>query len=74
MTKLHVPVGKEKSVSTTPHPVYNMAIMNIGAPAGGMNAAVRSFVRMGMHHRCNVYGVKDSFEGLANGQLRVVKS
>ena len=68
LTKPHTPLGKEKAQQ---HPVYNMAVMNIGAPAGGMNAALRSFVRMGIHHRCNVYGVKDSFEGLANGKFTV---
>lgn len=48
-----------------------MAVMNIGAPAGGMNAAVRSFVRLGLYHHCNVYGIYNSFEGLASGQLKV---
>lgn len=36
-----------------------------------MNAAVRSFVRMGIYHRCDVYGIHNSFEGLAAGQLKV---
>lgn len=36
-----------------------------------MNAVVRSFVRMGIYRRCKVYGVKNSFEGLANGDLKV---
>ncbi|VIO87926.1 Uncharacterized protein BM_BM8557 [Brugia malayi] len=49
---------------------YNVAVINVGAPAGGMNAVVRSFVRMGIYRRCKVYGVKNSFEGLANGDLK----
>uniref|UniRef100_A0AC35TQ24 ATP-dependent 6-phosphofructokinase n=1 Tax=Rhabditophanes sp. KR3021 TaxID=114890 RepID=A0AC35TQ24_9BILA len=48
---------------------YNIAVMNIGAPAGGMNAAVRSFVRMGHHHHCNVFAIHDSFDGLIAGQF-----
>lgn len=49
---------------------FNVAVMNVGAPAGGMNAAVRSFVRMALYHHCTVYGVEDSFEGLANGAFK----
>jgi 6-phosphofructokinase len=36
-----------------------------------MNAAVRSFARVAMYHNCNVWGVKDSFDGLAAGMLEV---
>ncbi|CAD6193057.1 unnamed protein product [Caenorhabditis auriculariae] len=52
---------------------FNVAVMNVGAPSGGMNAAVRSFVRMGLYHQCKVYGIEDSFEGLANGSFREFK-
>lgn len=51
-------------------PSYNVAVLHVGAPAGGMNAVVRSFVRMGIYHRCKVYGVKNSFEGLVKGDLK----
>ncbi|KAI6191356.1 ATP-dependent 6-phosphofructokinase [Aphelenchoides bicaudatus] len=67
LTKLKTP--KERDNLSEGHS-YNMAVMNIGAPAGGMNAAVRSFVRLGLYHRCNVYGIYNSFEGLATGQLK----
>ena len=50
---------------------FNVAVMNVGAPAGGMNAAVRSFVRMGLYHHAKVYGIQDSFEGLAKGEFKV---
>ncbi|EYB93149.1 hypothetical protein Y032_0185g1020 [Ancylostoma ceylanicum] len=53
---------------------FNVAVMNVGAPAGGMNAAVRSFVRMALYHHCTVYGIEDSFEGLANGAFKVEPS
>lgn len=49
---------------------FTVAVMNVGAPAGGMNAAVRSFVRMALYHHCTVYGIEDSFEGLANGAFK----
>ncbi|KAL3072743.1 hypothetical protein niasHS_017717 [Heterodera schachtii] len=66
-TKLHTP--KEKGNISAGH-VYNVAVMNIGAPAGGMNAAVRSFVRMALYHRCHVFGIYNSFEGFATGQIK----
>ncbi|VDP01178.1 unnamed protein product [Soboliphyme baturini] len=50
---------------------FNLAVMNIGAPACGMNAAVRSFVRMSFYHGCHVYAIHDSFEGLVAGNIRV---
>lgn len=43
-----------------------MAILNVGAPAAGMNAAVRSAVRVGLAQGLRVYTVNDGFEGLAN--------
>ena len=43
---------------------YNLAIMNVGAPAPGSNAAVFSFVRHGIARNCNILGIKDGFEGL----------
>ncbi|XP_056590348.1 phosphofructokinase, liver b [Triplophysa dalaica] len=48
---------------------YSMAILNIGAPAAGMNAAVRSAVRVGLAQGHRVYTIHDGFEGLANGAV-----
>uniref|UniRef100_A0A1I7YBF3 ATP-dependent 6-phosphofructokinase n=1 Tax=Steinernema glaseri TaxID=37863 RepID=A0A1I7YBF3_9BILA len=67
LTKMHTP--KEKD-NLSGGKSYNVAVINVGAPAGGMNAAVRSFVRMGLYHHCTVYGINNSFEGLANGELK----
>uniref|UniRef100_A0A7E4W9K3 ATP-dependent 6-phosphofructokinase n=1 Tax=Panagrellus redivivus TaxID=6233 RepID=A0A7E4W9K3_PANRE len=67
LTKLHTP--KEKD-NLSGGKSFNFAVMNVGAPAGGMNAAVRSFVRMGLYHHCNIFGVHNSFDGLAEGQLK----
>ena len=47
-----------------------MAVMNVGAPAAGMNAAVRSTVRIGLIQGNRVLVVHDGFEGLAKGQVR----
>ena len=47
----------------------NLAIMNIGAPACGMNAAVRSFVRISLTRGFRVLGIHDSFDGLIRGDV-----
>lgn len=46
-----------------------MAILNVGAPAAGMNAAVRSAVRVGLAQGLRVYTVSDGFEGLAKDMV-----
>uniref|UniRef100_A0AAR2IYA9 6-phosphofructokinase type B n=1 Tax=Pygocentrus nattereri TaxID=42514 RepID=A0AAR2IYA9_PYGNA len=51
---------------------FSLAILNVGAPAAGMNAAVRSAVRMGLAAGHRVYTVNDGFEGLANGAISEV--
>lgn len=46
-----------------------MAIMNIGAPCAGMNAAVRAAVRMGIIQGHSMLAVHEGFDGLAQGQV-----
>lgn len=48
-----------------------MAVLNVGAPAAGMNAAVRSAVRVGIAEGHRMFAVNDGFEGLSKGQVRV---
>lgn len=54
-----------------PQSNFSFAILNVGAPAAGMNAAVRSAVRSGLSRGHKVYGVNDGFLGLANGAVRL---
>ncbi|MBZ3871437.1 ATP-dependent 6-phosphofructokinase, liver type [Sciurus carolinensis] len=61
----HQKLSKEKTS-------FSLAILNVGAPAAGMNAAVRSAVRTGISHGHTVYVVHDGFEGLAKGQVQEV--
>uniref|UniRef100_A0A8C1XD36 6-phosphofructokinase type A n=1 Tax=Cyprinus carpio TaxID=7962 RepID=A0A8C1XD36_CYPCA len=42
----------------------NVAILNVGAPCAGMNAAVRAAVRIGIIQGHNMLAVHDGFEGL----------
>ncbi|XP_075896310.1 ATP-dependent 6-phosphofructokinase, liver type [Nelusetta ayraudi] len=48
---------------------FSLAILNVGAPAAGMNSAVRSAVRLGLIRGHKVYRVHDGFQGLARGQV-----
>ncbi|KAG5681302.1 hypothetical protein PVAND_010751 [Polypedilum vanderplanki] len=48
---------------------YTLAVMHIGAPACGMNAAVRSFVRNSIYRGDTVYGIHDGIEGLVAGHF-----
>lgn len=57
-----------KSLNTAP---ITLGVMHVGAPAGGMNAAVRSFVRSALFRGdTRVLGVQDGVEGLAAGRIR----
>ncbi|KAI5107362.1 ATP-dependent 6-phosphofructokinase, liver type [Silurus meridionalis] len=49
---------------------FSLAILNVGAPAAGMNAAVRSAVRAALSNGHKVYTVHNGFEGLANGEVK----
>lgn len=50
----------------------NVAIINVGAPAAGMNAAVRSAVRVGIAEGHKMFAIYDGFDGLANGQIKEI--
>ncbi|XP_046810543.1 ATP-dependent 6-phosphofructokinase isoform X1 [Lucilia cuprina] len=49
---------------------YRLAVMHIGAPACGMNAAVRSFVRNCIYRGDVVFGIHDGIEGLIAGNIK----
>ena len=46
--------------------------MNVGAPAAGMNSAVRAFVRSALYNGHSVVGVNDGFEGLLKDQVCMI--
>lgn len=49
---------------------FNIAILNVGSPCGGSNAAVMSCVRTAILQGCVPYCVYNSNEGLASGQFQ----
>jgi 6-phosphofructokinase 1 len=47
----------------------NLIVLNAGSLAPGMNAAVRTTVRMALDGGHNIYGVQNGFKGLVEGDL-----
>ncbi len=52
---------------------FRLAIMHSGAPAPGMNAAVRAAVRIGLDRGHIMYGVLNGFNGLVNGEVKTLE-
>uniref|UniRef100_A0A665W0R9 ATP-dependent 6-phosphofructokinase n=1 Tax=Echeneis naucrates TaxID=173247 RepID=A0A665W0R9_ECHNA len=50
----------------------NIAVLNVGAPCAGMNAAVRSTVRVGLLQGHQMLAVHDGFYGLAHGMIEPI--
>ena len=46
-----------------------VAVLTSGGDAPGMNAAIRAVVRSGVLHSCEMYGVRNGYEGLIAGDL-----
>ncbi|XP_046879359.1 ATP-dependent 6-phosphofructokinase, platelet type isoform X6 [Hypomesus transpacificus] len=59
--------------SELPQSNFNVAVLNVGAPAAGMNAAVRSAVRVGISEGHKMFAVNDGFEGFYKGQIKEIK-
>uniref|UniRef100_A0A8D0PY16 6-phosphofructokinase n=1 Tax=Sus scrofa TaxID=9823 RepID=A0A8D0PY16_PIG len=50
----------------------NVGVVNVGAPAAGMNAAVRAAVRVGISDGHKMFAVYDGFEGFAKGNIKEI--
>ncbi|XP_028819725.1 ATP-dependent 6-phosphofructokinase, platelet type isoform X7 [Denticeps clupeoides] len=66
-------LAHRKPESELPHSNFNVAVLNVGAPAAGMNAAVRSAVRVGISEGHKMFAVSDGFEGFHKGQIKEIK-
>ncbi|XP_018425172.1 PREDICTED: ATP-dependent 6-phosphofructokinase, platelet type isoform X2 [Nanorana parkeri] len=66
-------LSHKKNISELPKSNFNVAVLNVGAPAAGMNAAVRSAVRVGITEGHKMFAVSDGFEGFAKGQVKEIK-
>ncbi|XP_053539985.1 ATP-dependent 6-phosphofructokinase, platelet type isoform X2 [Ictalurus punctatus] len=66
-------LAHRKPESELPCSNFNVAVLNVGAPAAGMNAAVRSAVRVGITEGHKMFAVNDGFEGFYKGQIKEIK-
>lgn len=53
---------------------FNFAIVNVGAPACGVNSAVRAFVRSAVGRGCKVFAVYGGFDGLGKGKVIFIQN
>ena len=62
-------------VRALPHPLepgqkrFRIAVLNAGAPAPGMNTASRVAIRLGLDQGHIMLGIRNGFEGLADGEV-----
>ncbi|XP_019386359.1 PREDICTED: ATP-dependent 6-phosphofructokinase, platelet type isoform X1 [Crocodylus porosus] len=65
-------LSHRKQAAELPKSNFNVAVLNVGAPAAGMNAAVRSAVRVGITEGHKMFAINDGFEGFAKGQIKTI--
>jgi 6-phosphofructokinase 1 len=51
-----------------------VAVMTSGGDAPGMNAAIRAVVRAGLENNIEVYGIRQAYAGVLNGDMRPLTS
>ncbi|XP_070585271.1 ATP-dependent 6-phosphofructokinase, platelet type isoform X3 [Erythrolamprus reginae] len=66
-------LSNKKPEAELPKSLFTVAVLNVGAPAAGMNAAVRSAVRLGITEGHKMLAVTDGFEGFSRGQIKEIK-
>lgn len=58
------------TLPTSPRPgVKSIGVLTSGGDSSGMNAAVRSIIRMGIAKGCNMYTIIDGYQGLVEGNF-----
>ncbi|KAL9963303.1 hypothetical protein ACROYT_G032490 [Oculina patagonica] len=66
------PASSHCDVSGSCESGYTLAVINIGAPAGGMSTAVRSAVRFSLYQGHSVLGIRDGIDGLLDDRVEVL--
>jgi len=54
--------------------IKRIAVMTSGGDSPGMNAAIRAVVRSGVHYDLEVYGIRQAYKGLVNGDIELMGS
>ena len=49
--------------------IRRIAVMTSGGDSPGMNAAIRAVVRTSIFHDLEVYGIRQAYRGLVNGDI-----
>ncbi len=49
--------------------MQKIGVLTSGGDAPGMNAAIRAVVRAGLHNGMEVFGIKEGYKGLLNGEF-----
>ncbi|XP_057227138.1 ATP-dependent 6-phosphofructokinase, platelet type isoform X3 [Malurus melanocephalus] len=65
-------LSHKKPDAELPKTNFNVAVLNVGAPAAGMNAAVRAAVRVGLTEGHKIFAVIDGFEGFSRGKIKEI--
>merc|ERR1719228_1741285 len=66
LTRVRPPADKGEKTG------WNLAVMHIGAPCCGMNAAVRSFTRNCIYSGNNPIGIHNGVDGLIKGEVKPI--
>ncbi len=52
--------------------IRSLAVLTSGGDAPGMNPAIRAVVRTALHHGLRVWGIREGYEGLIQGDMDVL--
>ncbi|CAH3157509.1 unnamed protein product [Pocillopora meandrina] len=69
LKEVEPPVSSQCDISGTCKSGHTLAVINIGAPAGGMSTAVRAFVRFSLYQGHTVLGIRDGINGLFDDKV-----
>ncbi|XP_067047456.1 ATP-dependent 6-phosphofructokinase, muscle type-like isoform X1 [Acropora muricata] len=72
LRKVEPPASSECDLSGECKSGYTLAVINIGAPAGGMSTAVRAFVRSALYQGHSVLGIRDGIDGLLQDKVELL--
>ncbi|XP_014674608.1 PREDICTED: ATP-dependent 6-phosphofructokinase-like isoform X2 [Priapulus caudatus] len=73
LSKLHPPATSCDPTGTTCVMPQRLAVMCVGAPAGGMNPTIRAFARLAMFQGYSVMGIYGGCTGAAKGEIKPIK-
>ncbi|XP_068736354.1 ATP-dependent 6-phosphofructokinase, muscle type-like isoform X1 [Montipora capricornis] len=72
LRKVEPPSSSQCNISGKCESGNTLAVINIGAPAGGMSTAVRAFVRSALYEGHSVLGIRDGIDGLLQDKVELL--